>query len=109
MRKIKTPREARVMPITTSNLKTYHDVASTMIPFRSAQNLRHCHYIRGDRDIIRIDRRDWESVAAVMLRGVEKQRFNLKNRFFNALEQVHLLLKEVQEKTAEKTGSNLDY
>jgi len=92
--KVKTPRDAPGMYSLKSMPTSHRDVASKAVPYRSTQNLRHCHYLKGIRDINRIEWKDWEPRISKMLRGVEKQRLGYANQFYHALERVQDLVEK---------------
>jgi hypothetical protein len=69
-------------------------VASKILPFRSPRNLRHCHYLKGIRNINRIECKEWEPGISKMVRGVEKQRLAFANQFYHAPERVQALVEE---------------
>ena len=114
MRNIKTPRDAKGMSALRKTQTTFHDLVSTKVPTRSGRSLHHCHHLKGAREIPRIDRREWEPTVAEMLHGLEKQRLNLANRFYHALDQVRDLLQGAHEReekmqaTSEELESNYE-
>jgi hypothetical protein len=87
------------------------DVASKIVPFRGPRNLRHCHYLKGIRDINRIEWKDWEPGVSKMLRGVEKQRLGYANQFYHALERVQILVEEARrrEEKLQATTEEMEY
>jgi len=92
MNEIKTPRDAKGMNKLKGTPTTHHDIFTRVIPARTHANLYHCHSLRYARDIVRIDRREWEPRVSDMLKKMEKQRITLNNRFYHTLEQVKKLL-----------------
>lgn len=114
MKKIKTPRDAKVVPNLKSKPKTNRDVASNKVPTRTVRNLHHCHDLKGARDIARIDCREWESGVSDMLRNMEAQRYNFANRFHFALERIQVMLREGRlredklQSTSEELEANLE-
>jgi PAS domain S-box-containing protein len=92
--KVKTPRDAPGMYNLKGIPASQRDVASKIVPFRAPRNLRHCHYLKGIRDINRIEWKEWEPGISKMLRGVEKQRLGYANQFYHALERVQTLVEE---------------
>ena len=101
MKKIKTPRDAKGPSALHGTPRTRHEVSVTQVPARSARNLRHCHGLRGIRDINRIELKGWEAGVAKMLRGVEKQRFDSANRFFSAMDTINRYLGEARKRQNE--------
>lgn len=106
MERIKTPRDAMGMSVLKRGARSHRDAASAIVPARSIRNLRHCHCLRGIREIRRIDMRDWEPGVAKMLHGVEEQRFRLVNRFYDALENAQSLLRAVHKREEELQAIN---
>ena len=96
--KIKTPRAAPGMYNLKGIPASHRDVASKAVPYRSTQNLRHCHYLKGIRDINRIEWKEWEPRISNMLRGVEKQRLGYANQFYHALERVQVLVEKSRQR-----------
>ncbi|MBM9520910.1 PAS domain S-box protein [Desulforhopalus vacuolatus] len=106
MRKIKTPRDAGGMHKIKGIPTSHRDAESRRVPVRTGRNIRHSHSLLGARDIKRIDLRSWEPGIARMSRGVEKKRYNLANRFYDALENTQETLQLVKKREQELQTTN---
>lgn len=114
--RIKTPRDAKGIAYLKILEKTTQSVFNSRIDPKSAGNLRHCHSLMGSRDVVRIDKQEWEERVGKILRLHEKHRYQKKNALQSAIERINALLndatvREAKLKTTtkelEKTGNYL--
>ena len=93
---IKPPRDAKGQRALKVLKRTSGSVTQSRLPARSAANLKHCHSLKGRRDIIRIDKQDWEERVGTILRLVEQHRYERTNALYHAMAHVEGLLLEAQ-------------
>jgi len=107
--RIKTPRDAKGIRHLKILEKTTQSVFQSRIKPKSAENLKHCHSLLGARDIVRIDRQEWEESVGKILRIYENHRYEKKNALQNALTHINLLLQaaNIRESILKDTTSEL--
>jgi len=98
--RIKTPRDAKGIRHLKILEKTTQSVFQSRIKPKSAENLKHCHSLHGARDIVRIDRQEWEESVGQILRIYEKHRYDKKNSLHTALTHINLLLQAANNREA---------
>lgn len=69
-----------------------------MLPARTVNNVKHCHFLTSSRQVKRIDRRAWEARISERLHLYESHRYNRANALHNALSQAQSLLKLAQQR-----------
>ena len=100
-RRVRTRRDAKGASDLKIIERTSASVLQSRLPPRSGRHLKHCHSLKASRQIVRIDRREWEERVAEMLRICERHRWEKANSLHNALDRVALLLRAAQERQRE--------
>ncbi len=96
MRKVKnlsqanSARNLRTRPTTTS------DSFKRMVPSRVSRNIPQGHLVSAMRDINHIEWEPWEQTVTDMQRAIGRERLRENNRYYNALNKAHKMVREVR-------------
>jgi len=90
---------------TSGNLKarvvTIREVMDRQIPAPTSANISHGHLVYGMRDVNHIEWEPWEQDVDAYLRVLGKRRLDRANRYYNAMNDVQKLLREVSRRSEE--------
>lgn len=101
MKRVKTPRDAKGPEALKLIKRTASSVYGSRMPARSARHMRHSHTLIGARQIVRIDRQEWEERVASILHILEEHRYGRANALYSALNAAVAARLGAEKKTAE--------
>jgi PAS domain S-box-containing protein len=101
VKKIKMQRHSRSLENLRVRPTTTGDRFKQTVPARASRHINQGHLVQAMRDINHAEWEPWEETVAEMQRGIDRQRLNQNNRFYNALDSAHRMVQEIRTREEE--------
>jgi len=106
MKKVKNLSQARSARNLRTRPTTTSDSFKRIVPSRASRNIPQGHLVSAMRDINHIEWEPWEQTVTDMQRAIDRERLRENNRYYNALNKAHEMVREVRLREEELQTNN---